>query len=127
MPHSTPPRRRTALPPNPSSEKTASAHIFADSGHWDCLGDAELPTFDATETAALAKLSHMLEDQQGAQIFTAEEVATLRDMIVAWRGLAALGAIGGLIRPLAWIVGIALALFLALKGKLEPLTHILWG
>jgi hypothetical protein len=93
---------------------------------WDCFGDAGLPNFDANETAALAKLSHMLEEQ-GGQIFTPEEVATLRDMIVAWRGLAALGFVGGLLRPLAWVVGVALALFLALKGKLEPLTHILWG
>ena len=85
-----------------------------------------MPNRDAVEAAALAKLKQLLDDQD-IQIFTKEEVETIRDMISAWRGLAALGFLGGLVRPAAWIVGAVIAIWLASKGKFDALTHVLWG
>lgn len=85
-----------------------------------------MPGFDAAETAALSKLKELLDDQS-IHIFTTEEVATLREMITAWRGLAALGFIGRLLRPGVWIIGIVVAIILAARGKFAMLLSMLWG
>lgn len=85
-----------------------------------------MPLRAAEEDAALAKLKQLLDDKS-IHIFTPEEVQTLRDMIKAWTGLAALGFIGRLLRPGVWFIGLGIALFLAAKGKLAPLASMLWG
>ncbi len=82
-------------------------------------------THDLSE-AALEKLQRML-DAEPVEPLKPEEIERLREMIVAWRGLTAMGWLAGACRRWLWIVGVAVGLWWALHGKPDIIGSILRG
>jgi hypothetical protein len=76
--------------------------------------------------AALDKLRALLAADD-ITLFNREEAAALREMATAWRGLAALGWLARLVRPMLWLLGLGLAIYALAKGRLGPLIGVLTG
>ncbi len=81
---------------------------------------------DDRHGAALAKLERLLETAPPAEL-QPEEIAVLREMITAWRGLTAFGWLTGKLRRWAWPIGVGIGLYLALRGKPGVLDSLLRG
>jgi hypothetical protein len=76
--------------------------------------------------SASEKLLRVL-DAESVGDLTPEEIARLREMIVAWRGLTAFGWLVGAVRRWLWLIGLIVGLYWAWRGRPELIGSLMPG
>jgi len=84
-----------------------------------------MTTHELSESS-LQKLQRILNGEPAEEL-TPEEIQVLREMIVAWRGLTAMGWLAGALRRWLWVVGVAVGLYFAWHGKPDIVESIVNG